>query len=55
MALDLVAAILKTAPAEPPAFRGDYTARALSSPSISSSNNSIEEFLRLPDAQDNIY
>ncbi|KAL4899377.1 hypothetical protein BDW74DRAFT_171554 [Aspergillus multicolor] len=39
-------------PAEPRAFRGDYTARGLSSPSISSSNNSIKEFLRLPDAQD---
>ncbi|KAL4748275.1 hypothetical protein BDW72DRAFT_205788 [Aspergillus terricola var. indicus] len=40
-------------PAEPPAFRGDYTASDLSSPSISSSNDSIEEFLRLPEAQDN--
>ena len=42
-------------PAEPPAFRGDYTASGLSSPSISSSNDSIEEFLRLSEAQgDNI-
>ncbi|KAL4998215.1 hypothetical protein BDV10DRAFT_167505 [Aspergillus recurvatus] len=40
-------------PAKPPAFQGDYAARGLSSPSISSSNDSIEEFLRLPDAQDN--
>ncbi|KAL4811698.1 hypothetical protein BDW67DRAFT_12758 [Aspergillus spinulosporus] len=40
------------APAEPPAFSGDYAARGLSSPSTSSSNDSIEEFLRLPDAQD---
>ncbi|KAL4759744.1 uncharacterized protein BDW70DRAFT_78109 [Aspergillus foveolatus] len=40
-------------PAELLAFRGDYTARGLSSPSISSSNDSIEEFLRLPEAQDN--
>ena len=38
--------------AEPPAFRGDYTARGLSSLSISSSDDSIEEFLRLPEAQD---
>ncbi|KOC10145.1 hypothetical protein AFLA70_213g001551 [Aspergillus flavus AF70] len=39
---------------EPPAFQGDYAEYTLSSPSISSSDDSLEEFLRLPDAQDNI-
>ena len=41
-------------PIEPPAFRGDSAKNALSSPSISSSDDSLEEFFRLPDAQDDI-
>ncbi|BCR92561.1 uncharacterized protein ACHE_80461S [Aspergillus chevalieri] len=41
-------------PIEPPAFWGDSAENALSSPSISSSDDSLEEFFRLPDAQDDI-
>src|SRR5699024_610087 len=41
-------------PIKPPAFRGDSAENALSSPSISSSDDSLEEFFRLPDAQDDI-
>ena len=39
---------------EPPSFRGDSAENGLSSPSISSSDDSLEEFFRLPDAQDDI-
>lgn len=41
-------------PIEPPAFRGDFAEDGLSSPSISSSDDSLEEFFRLPDAQNDI-
>ncbi|RJE21946.1 hypothetical protein PHISCL_05721 [Aspergillus sclerotialis] len=40
-------------PVEPPAFPGDSTEDGLSSPSISSSGESLE-FFRLPDTQDDI-
>lgn len=38
-------------PVEPPAFRGDFAEDGLSSPSVSSADESLEEFFRLPDAQ----
>ena len=41
-------------PIEPPAFQGDSAENALSSPSISSPDDNLEEFFRLPDAQDDI-
>ncbi|KAL4940069.1 hypothetical protein BDV06DRAFT_213770 [Aspergillus oleicola] len=41
-------------PTEPAPFRGDFAGDGLSSPSISSSGDSLEELLRLPDAQDDI-
>ncbi|KAL4778267.1 hypothetical protein BJX76DRAFT_352752 [Aspergillus varians] len=41
-------------PTEPPPFRGDSTEDGLSPPSIFSSGVSLEELLRLPDAQDDI-
>lgn len=39
---------------EPASFQGDSAEDGLSSPSISSLNDSLEEFLRLPDTQENI-
>ncbi|KAL4766945.1 hypothetical protein BDW60DRAFT_170704 [Aspergillus nidulans var. acristatus] len=39
---------------EPPAFRGDNAEDGFSSPSILNSDDSLEEFFRLPDAQDGI-
>ncbi len=41
-------------PTEPPPFRGDFAGDGLSSPSISSSSDSLEELLRLSDTQDDI-
>ncbi|KAL2801562.1 hypothetical protein BJX63DRAFT_198520 [Aspergillus granulosus] len=41
-------------PTEPPAFRGDYAEHCLLSPSISSLDDSLEEFFRPPYAQDDI-
>ena len=41
-------------PIKPPAFWGDSAENSLSSPSISNSDDSLEEFFRLPDAQDYI-
>lgn len=41
-------------PTEPPPFRGDFAGDGLSSPSISSSGDSLEELLGLPDSQDGI-
>ncbi|KAL4861670.1 hypothetical protein BDV12DRAFT_179919 [Aspergillus spectabilis] len=40
---------------EPPSFRGDATENGFSSPSTSSSDNSLEESFRLADAQDNLF
>lgn len=37
---------------EPPAFRGDFAEESPSSPSASGSDDSLEGFFRLPDAQD---
>lgn len=39
---------------KPPPFRGDTAEDGLSSPSISSSGNCLEELLRLPDSEDDI-
>jgi len=39
---------------EPPAFQRDPAENALSSPSISRSDDNLEEFFRRPDAQDDI-
>lgn len=41
-------------PIEPPTFRGDFAEDGLSSPSLSSSDDSLEEFFRPPDTQDDI-
>ena len=41
-------------PFEPLAFQGDLAQDGRSSPSISSSGDALEEFLRLPDVRDNI-
>ncbi|KAL2818942.1 hypothetical protein BJX63DRAFT_48409 [Aspergillus granulosus] len=41
-------------PTEPPAFQGDLAEYSLSSPSISSSDDNLEEFFRLLDTQDDI-
>ncbi|KAL4914954.1 hypothetical protein BDW62DRAFT_133601 [Aspergillus aurantiobrunneus] len=41
-------------PTEPPPFQGDFAGDGLSCLSISSSGDSLEELLRLPDTQDDI-
>lgn len=41
-------------PTEPPAFQGDFAEESPSSPSASSSDDSLERFFRLPDPQEDI-